>query len=52
MWLNVFNPGQDGKNYRHQLHRDIEQLEREVERLQELCEAAGINYHNGQDIPF
>lgn len=52
MWLNVFNPGSDGKNYRHRLHIEIDRLETRIEKLVALCEAAGIDVHSDQDIPF
>lgn len=52
MWLRVFNPGNDGKNYRDELHREINRLERHVERLQELCDSHGIDHHSREDIPF
>lgn len=53
MWLNVFNPGDDGKNYRHRLHREIEILEDHVAELQQLCAKHGIDHtKTGPDIPF
>lgn len=52
-WLTVFNPADDGKNYRHRLHYDILDLESEVERLKKLCEAHGISHIDvNRDIPF
>ena len=41
-WLKIFAP--DGiKNYRHEMHQEIWRLEREIERLTELCKKNNID---------
>jgi len=52
-WLTIFNPADDGKNYRHHLHNVIDRLESEVERLKKLCKDHGISDLDIMpDIPF
>ena len=45
MWQNLFTP-QGGKDYRHRLHKDIQELEIKLEKLENLCE-----FHN-IDLPY
>lgn len=45
MWRRVFYPGNDGKNYRHRLHA-------ELERLEQLCRDHGIDPTDPDSIPF
>jgi len=53
MWKSIFNPGDDGKNYRHHLHNTINQLECEVERLKKLCEQHNISHVDiEREFPF
>jgi hypothetical protein len=62
MWLDMFYPGNDGKNYRHKLYSDIENLEQQVEELKRVCLEHGIDPlkdkrvnqldHIINDIPF
>lgn len=51
-WHRVFNPGDVGKNYRASLHRDIADLEYEIERLRKLCEKHNIKHEDPNGIPF
>lgn len=51
MWQDIFSPT-GGKDYRHDLHYDIDKAEREVTRLQELCTKNGIDYYDPNGIPF
>lgn len=52
MWLAIFYPADGIKDYRHRLHHDIMDLNREVERLRKLCEANKIDYRDPNGIPF
>lgn len=36
-WLSVFNPASEGKSYNTTFNRMIQDLEKEVERLETLC---------------
>ena len=50
-WIKIFR--RDGpKNYRHELHMEIDRLEDENKRLKDLCEKHGINPANPDGIPF
>lgn len=51
-WLTIFNSAQDMKNYRIRMHRSIEKLEDEVERLSVLCRKNGIDPENPDGVPF
>lgn len=49
MWLNIFTP--DGtKIYRSRFHREINQLERDIEKYKKVLEENGIKYD--PDVPF
>lgn len=50
MWQGIFNPGDDGKNYRDRLHHTIRDLENQIEKYQELLAKHGIPNH--REIPF
>lgn len=53
MWLGVFNPGDDQKNYRDRLHDTIDSLETRVERYKELLEKHEIpDPFDDEQIPF
>ena len=53
-WQKVFNPGNDHKNYRAQLHAYIDQLEYKTHKLIKLLEERGIDHSEitQDDIPF
>lgn len=51
MWLDIFSPT-GGKDYRHDLHREIDSLEYEIKRLENVCKSAGIKYEDPDAIPF
>lgn len=53
-WQVVFNPGNDGKNYRHHLHFVIENLRNRNEQLIRRCKEHGIDISDltDDDIPF
>ncbi len=50
MWQNLFTP-QGGKDYRHDLHIKITDLESKLELLEELCEKNNIELPY-ETIPF
>lgn len=50
-WQDIFNPGDDGKNYRHRLHVDIMMLETKVAELERLLKENGVKLPE-DDIPF
>lgn len=52
MWEDVFNPADDGKNYRDRLHMEIWNLEMKVERLEKLCKEHGIETSDKDELPF
>lgn len=55
MWIDLFAKGNPGKDYRHEMQRDIENLLVKVEKLQELCRANGVEVPDDlrdDDIPF
>jgi hypothetical protein len=51
MWLGLFNPD-GGKDYRHRLHHDINNLDLEISRLKRLCDEHKINHEDPDRIPF
>lgn len=52
-WLTVFNPGDDGKNYRHRLHHTIIELDRKCETLMAICKRNKIETPWDEDeLPF
>lgn len=53
-WIGVFNPGNDQKNYRQELHSIIENRERIIEKLKERCKEHGLDVSDltDSDIPF
>lgn len=51
MWIKIFAP--DGvKDYRHQLHNDMDKLEFRVERLREFCKKNGLDPEEVDDTQF
>lgn len=53
MWLEIFDPADGPKKYRHELHETIARLQYEKTKLIELCEANGVNLPRDIDaIPF
>lgn len=53
MWLDIFNPTDGPKQYRHSLHNEIFHLECQVDRLKKLLEDNGIEDPDDPDkIPF
>lgn len=53
MWLAVFYPGSDGKNYRSRLHRQLDEQQVYIERLEDLLEKAQIEHkHLDPRMPF
>ena len=51
-WLSVFNPADDGKNYRDELHEEIGSLVAEIKRLKQLCRDNDIDPTNPKKLPF
>jgi hypothetical protein len=52
-WQSIFNPADDGKSYRDQLHMTIWSLESQVEKYEKLLEEKGIHDPILSDkIPF
>lgn len=51
-WLTLFNPADDGKNYRDRLHTEIYNLEREAKRLRKLLIQNNIPHDDPESIPF
>ncbi|MDS1141764.1 hypothetical protein RE432_15085 [Pusillimonas sp. SM2304] len=43
MWINIFDPANGPKDYRHRLHQEIFMLERRIERLKALCIKHGVD---------
>jgi len=54
MWLDIFNPADDGKHYRDRLHHSIDDAERKLEIAIELLKANNIAIPESIDsgIPF
>lgn len=54
MWLDIFNPADDGKHYRDELHQDIFSLECKLKTAVELLKANNIAIPESIDsgIPF
>lgn len=52
LWQGIFYPVGGLKDYRDELHAEIEKLGDEVKRLKTLCLANGINPHGSEDMPF
>lgn len=54
MWLDIFNPADDGKQYRDRLHHTIDDAERKLEIAIELLKTNGIEIPETIDsgIPF
>lgn len=50
-WLDIFAPT-GAKDYRHQLHMDIWNLESKVEKMKKVCDEAGVEYEDPDIIPF
>lgn len=51
-WLSIFSLGDGGKNYRTKLGSHISELEREVKRLEKICEDHNIKHQDPNKIPF
>jgi hypothetical protein len=51
MWLEVFSPT-GGKNYRHELHSDIDSRDAEIERLKQVLIHNGLDPEDPDRIPF
>jgi hypothetical protein len=52
-WARIFYPAGGPKDYRDELHREIWQQQREVERLRTLCKANNIDPDStGSATPF
>lgn len=53
MWLQIFNPADDGKHYRDRLHHAIDDLECKIEKYQKLLQEHGIeDTISSDDAPF
>lgn len=53
MWRKVFYPAGDGKNYRHRLHYEIDELSAYADRLEAELEKHGIKHNCGDPrVPF
>jgi hypothetical protein len=54
LWLKVFNPANDSKNYRHYLHHVIFELENQISKLETRCKENNIDVSDimSNDIPF
>lgn len=51
-WLSIFNLGDGGKNYRTRMGNRIWELEREVARLEAICDKHEIKHQDPNKIPF
>jgi hypothetical protein len=51
MWLEVFSPT-GGKDYRHELHSEIDSLDREIERLKQVLIKNNVDHVDPDSIPF
>ena len=51
-WRAVFYPDDGGKNYRGQLHRQLDEAHSQVARLEALCRANGIDPTDPNGMPF
>jgi len=51
-WLSIFNLGDGGKNYRTRMGNRILELEREVKRLETICDKHEIKHQDPNKIPF
>jgi hypothetical protein len=52
MWLGIFASGNALKDYRLELHREIQKRDTEIARLRALCEANGVNPVGPNELPF
>ena len=54
LWLKVFNPADDHKNYRHHLHDVIGELERQIDKLVARCAEHNVDVSDiiKDDLPF
>lgn len=54
MWRSTFYPAGDTKNYRHQLHHQIDERDRYIDKLEAMLVEAGIpfNHLNDPRMPF
>jgi hypothetical protein len=54
LWLKVFNPADDRKNYRHHLHNVIYELERQIDKLVARCAEHNVDVSDitSHEIPF
>ena len=51
-WIGLFASGNSVKDYRLRLHADLDDRDREIERLRGLCEANGIDHQDPRGTPF
>jgi hypothetical protein len=51
MWKKIFSPD-GGKNYRHELHQAIAELEMHIRRLNKQIQGAGLVPVGSDDVPF
>jgi hypothetical protein len=51
-WKGVFNPTNVGKDYYNAAQVEHARLEREIVRLKQVCQAAGIDYRDPERYPF
>lgn len=51
-FLTIFDPADGGKNYRHRLHNEIDDLATKVSGLRQLCKDNNIECGKYDDFPF
>ncbi len=51
-WVAQFSKGNPGKDYRHEMQRDIDHLRYELNKLHDWCAERGLSPPDGRDIPF
>ena len=51
-WMKVFYPDDGAKRYRDRLHYQLDEARSQVERLENLCRANGIDPTDPKGIPF
>jgi hypothetical protein len=52
MWVGIFASGNALKDYRLELHREIQKRDVEIARLRTLCEANGVSPVGPNELPF
>lgn len=51
-WVAQFAKGNPGKDYRHEMHREISELKNDLDKLYDWCAEQGLTPPERRDIPF